>query len=151
MGRPSKLDARVRENIRQALIDGATYEQACRAQRITYQTFLNWMDRGERDGKGDYFEFFEAIKQAEALAVTEALSDLRMAGSRGQWQARAWLLERRYPELYSRAATEVPALLQAILDKLPDDETRAAVLRAAGVMGPTYHHASLPSISDGPD
>lgn len=108
MARPSKFERPTCEAIRQAIIDGATYEQAARAAGLHYDTFREWIKRGEAETDGAYHEFSESIKQAEALMVTQALADIRAAGSGygASWQARAWLLERRYPDTYGRRAPQ---------------------------------------------
>jgi hypothetical protein len=48
----------------------------------------------------------EAVEAAEAEAVGIYLAYVAQAASRGQWQASAWMLERRWPELFGRLIAE---------------------------------------------
>lgn len=129
MGRTSKLTKEVQQRITQAIRVGMTYERACAVAGICFQTYRNWQLRGEREKSGMYFDFLEAVKKAEAEAELMHLSAILKASKGGdeirevrrtivdgqvvnevvslrptqaQWQASAWLLERRYPERYRR-------------------------------------------------
>lgn len=101
-GRPSKLTPDTQRRIFEALSVGATYQLACQYAGIHYDTFRNWMKRGETAKSGQYFEFFEAVKEAEGRAVVGWLAKIEQAASAGNWQAAAWKLERRYPADYGR-------------------------------------------------
>jgi hypothetical protein len=46
------------------------------------------------EGDPVYKEFSDAVDEAQAQAVTDALTDIREAG-REDWRASAWFLERR--------------------------------------------------------
>lgn len=96
MGRPAKLTPEVQAAIATALATGNTRATSCAYAGISYQTFLNWLERGEKAVSGQYFEFLEAIKKAEADAAVAAVATIKQA-SRTTWQAAAWWLERRYP------------------------------------------------------
>jgi transposase len=105
-GRKTKLNAEVRERFLQAIRVGATYDLACKFAGITYQTFLNWKERAEKDGSGEFFEFFEDISKAEGLAAIKWLALLdKHADIDPKWAA--WKLERRYPEQYGRQRVEL--------------------------------------------
>ena len=128
-GRPTKLTKELQQRVTQAIRVGMTYERACTVAGICFQTYRNWQLRGERDKSGIYFEFLEAVKKAEAEAELMHLGAIVKASKGGdevrevrrtmvdgqlvneiisirpaapQWQAAAWLLERRYPERYRR-------------------------------------------------
>ena len=51
--------------------------------------------------KGVYFEFFEAIKKAEAQAEARNVAVIQTA-ARDSWQAAAWWLERKYPQEWGK-------------------------------------------------
>lgn len=94
-----KLTPEVQERICQALSVGATYEHAAAFGGITYETLNQW--RKTKPG------FSEALKDAEARAVVGWLAKIERAASEGVWQAAAWKLERRYPQLYGRTLQQV--------------------------------------------
>lgn len=111
MARKTKLTPEVQARIVDAIGQGATYELAAQYGGVTYQTVLNWLERGERDGKGPFFEFLEAVKLAEGKAAVKwlALIDKAARGTEdrpGQWQAAAWKMERRYPHSYGKQVQE---------------------------------------------
>ncbi len=109
-GRDSKLTIEVHAAILKSILNGATRTDAAIAAGITYQTYKNWMKRGEefdklkedvRDEKElPFFEFFVDIKKAEAECANEMVGIVRKAAAR-QWQAAAWFLERRRREDYA--------------------------------------------------
>ena len=101
-GRKTKLnDARLKKVV-DGITAGLPYDTACALAGITYQTFLNWMRAGEAAGSGKFFEFFEEVKKAEAIAESIHIKNIKDAGKNGIWQADAWMLERRYPEKWGK-------------------------------------------------
>lgn len=106
MARPTKLNPEVQRKIVQAISVGATYKLAAQYGGVTYNTFLNWMAKGETSKSGQLFEFFNAVKEAEGVAGVKWLAVIDKASTNGQWQAAAWKLERRYPEDYGRTRVE---------------------------------------------
>jgi hypothetical protein len=93
--------------LEQALTLGATYEMACRYAGITYQTYRNWILKGEQAKSGDFCDFVERMAAAEGRAVIGWLAKIERAANEGVWQAAAWKLERRYPEAYGRQRVEL--------------------------------------------
>ena len=60
------------------------------------------MERGEREKEGSkYFQFWQAIKDAESAAEAEAVAQVRLA-SRESWQAGMTWLERKFPDRWGR-------------------------------------------------
>ena len=51
---------------------------------------------------GKFFEFQEAVQQAEAVAEAERVRLILKAGKYDDWKANAWYLERKYPERWGR-------------------------------------------------
>ena len=98
MGRPTKLTEEVQAAIVESIKRGCTFKAAALAAGIAEGTFFKWMKRGEQAKKGRFFEFRQAIKKAEAEAVSFAVSCIFQQVKKGNWQAAAWWLERRYPE-----------------------------------------------------
>lgn len=112
-GRPLALTPEVQETIVNAIKLDATYKLAAAYAGITYQTFNNWMKRGRAEAerrenprikentrkweKEDiFFDFFYAVKNAEAIAAVNNLANIEAAARSGHWQASAWKLERRH-------------------------------------------------------
>ncbi len=67
VGRPSKLTPETTEALCEKLHEGRTYAVACAHAGIAYQSFRNWLNRGEAAGQGEYFEFFDTIRKAEMI------------------------------------------------------------------------------------
>ena len=101
-GRKTKLDEKRLKKVVDGITAGLPYDTACALAGITYQTFLNWMRAGEAAGSGKFFEFFEEVKKAEAIAESIHIKNIKDAGKNGIWQADAWMLERRYPEKWGK-------------------------------------------------
>jgi hypothetical protein len=91
----------VQERICQLISAGNYINTACRAAGIKEQTYLNWLKWGEEKKAGIYFEFFEAIKKAEAVAEARNVTIIQTA-AKDSWQAAAWWLERKHPDDWGR-------------------------------------------------
>lgn len=99
MAARSKLTPETQARICDAVVIGATYEQAAAYGGVTYQTLNNWCKTKP--------SFLEALKAAEARAVVGWLAKIEKAANEGTWQAAAWKLERRYPAVYGRSVQQV--------------------------------------------
>ena len=140
-GRPTKLTPETQARIVDAIRDGMTYETACALSSITYSTFRNWIIAGENTGDGIYYEFLQSVKKANAEAEAELVQRIKSAGQR-EWQANAWILERRYPDRWGRrdrteAVTtnfniDLETLTDEQLARLANGESITAVLGAQG-------------------
>lgn len=87
-----------------ALSLGATRAQAAAYAGISRQTLNSWLAVAENEAGSNEAqqEFLASIVEAEARAVVNWLTQIEIAGRRGQWQAAAWKLERRYPQLFGK-------------------------------------------------
>ena len=101
-GRPTKFTPDVRTRIIAAIRNGNTYEASANYGGICYSLLREWIVRGEEDESGDFLEFVEAVKKAEAEAEVESVALIRRSAQDGQWQAAAWFLERRKPSDWGR-------------------------------------------------
>jgi hypothetical protein len=114
----------MREKIIQAIALGLTYERACGLAGVSYQSLRNWIARGGQETEGEYFDFLDALKKAEAQAEAVCLQRIHKAAQGGQWQAAAWILERRYPEQWGRRERHIhespdgSAVFQPIIDAI---------------------------------
>lgn len=130
MARRSKYTPETVDKITQAIRLGATYQLACDYAGISYETFNQW-----RKAKP---AFSEALKLAEGEGVLKSLAVIERAanGVRGEdgeyvlipsWQAAAWKLERRYPEMYGKQRLELtganggPVVIKGYISVSPDD------------------------------
>lgn len=105
MANRTKLTPDVQRRIVDAIRVGATYDLACKYGGISDQTLANWLAWGAA-GRKPYVGFFVAVKDAEGAAAVKWLAQIDKAARDGTWQAAAWKLERRYPELYGRQVIE---------------------------------------------
>ena len=94
------------EPLIEALRSGAYRIDACRAAGIHYNTLLAWEKRGESEGSGEYsgeyIEFLDALRKAEAEAVIRNVEVVTKAAQDGDWRAAAWFLEHKYPDKWAR-------------------------------------------------
>lgn len=93
-GRETVRTPETRDKLCQAIELGATYKLACQYAGISEATFYAW--------KADDLEFLEAINKAEGKGAVSHLARIKQASTDGNWQASAWILERRYPDEYGR-------------------------------------------------
>lgn len=134
-GRPTKLTPEVQEKIAKALAIGLTYDLASDMAGISRETLRDWINRGEREGEGIYYNFSCAIKKDIATAAGGLLATIRRAGQE-QWQANAWILERRHPEAFGRTAIDVthrgdkdnPVKIEAEIKYSPEEVAEIARL-----------------------
>ena len=114
---------------------GVPITTAAQASGICRATFYVWKSRGEVSKTGIYRKF--VIELAKAQADAEALFVSRMwqhskADGHTGYQATAWMLERRFPDRWSRRqvieTTAAPTALQTA-----SDEDIQAELEALGL------------------
>jgi hypothetical protein len=135
-GRPTLFTPVNREKILTAIRLGAA-DMICGATAgVEYSTIRKWVERGERETKGEYFDFALALKAAKGERVNRWLAMIEKAAQIGTWQAAAWKLERLYSELYGRTVQRIEQVgpdgkvvkpethvhLTVDLSKLKDDE-----------------------------
>lgn len=93
LGRKSKYTPATVKKIVHALELGATHELAQNYAGVGHTVFYEWMNSKPA--------FAAAVRQAEGVAAVKWLSIIEEAAP-NNWQAAAWKLERRYPQLYGR-------------------------------------------------
>ena len=102
MARPTKLTGEVKQKIGDGVSLGLTYALAASAAGVTYQTFNLWMQRGQTDKSGKYFDFYQHIEQCNADAAKVLLERINEAAKSGNTQMCTWILERRFSEDFGR-------------------------------------------------
>lgn len=98
-GRPTELNEHVEAIIIERIQAGMPVSHAAQSAGITHQTLNNWKRRGQREPDTIYGQFFSAVKKAESELMFQCLQTVR-GGAKG-WQSCAWILERKWPELWS--------------------------------------------------
>ena len=125
MGRPSLLTSEVQATIVEALKAGNYRSTAAAAAGIHRNTLINWERWGE-EGREPYADFLTAMQKAEAEAEMALVSEIRHAEpgiptvkSPDLWQAKAWILERRYGGKWcARVKQQVAENVEALTAKL---------------------------------
>lgn len=131
MGRPTKFTDETTKKIIEAISVGATYEHACAYAGVSYVSFNAWMKKGEAAPSGQFLEFFKSIKEAEAKAVLKWSALIDKAATNGEWQAAAWKLERRYPNIYGKRVHEH----QHDFSKMTDEQLRNYINTSLAELG----------------
>lgn len=102
VGRPSKFTPERRAAIIDAIAHRIPYEYAAEANGICEATLYDWLKTARvhhtQGIDSDYTKFSEAIKRVEMTRIREH-SDM-IAAKPKNWQADAWMLERRWHKHY---------------------------------------------------
>src|SRR5262245_4393151 len=114
-GRPTKLTPETAAMFTTALRRCAFFQTAAYLAEVDPRTVYRWLARGKREKKGPHADFCRTVKKALAETQAEAL-DLIVAAGKTHWQANAWLLERRYPERWSKHGRQIRELKRHIRD-----------------------------------
>lgn len=116
-GRPTKINSVLTQKLAKALTLGMYVDQACDLVQIHYQTVADWLHRGEEmtirikalreQGKREeatelsnhpIILFARAIKNAQAQCIRNSLQVVKRRPV--NWQAAAWLMERKFPDRF---------------------------------------------------
>lgn len=101
-GRLTKLTPELQEKIVKAVSLGNYIETSAAYAGVNKQSLYTWMKRGNRQKKGPFRDFLDAIKKAMAEAEIRDLENIRVISTNGNWQASAWRLERKFPKKWGR-------------------------------------------------
>ena len=98
----SKLTPQLQAEFCKALENGASILGACGHVGITEPTYYNWIKRAnEAKTKTKYVKFKECVETAKEKALFN-FEQVIVSASMEHWQAAAWMLERRYPNMYGK-------------------------------------------------
>jgi transposase len=112
-GRPTKLTQQVLDTVIAAVVAGNFIETAAALAGVNKSTLYDWLNRGNTEleaiDKGHepqieeqiYADFAFAMERAIALSEATQLQGIDKAAET-DWKARAWRLEKRFPEKYAR-------------------------------------------------
>jgi hypothetical protein len=96
MSRPSKLTNEIIEAVSTSVLHGASFTDSVVAAGVKYDTANEWFTRGEREGKGLYFQFFQKITQSQATCAVNMVRVIQQAAAKGEYRAALeWLKRRR--------------------------------------------------------
>lgn len=101
LGRRTKLTPEVQEKIVSAIRAGNYAMIAAEYAGICEATFYGWLKRGREDGKGIFFEFLKAVKEAEREAEVRAVATVQKHMT-DNWTAAMTYLERKFPQRWGR-------------------------------------------------
>ncbi len=137
MGRPTDCTPEVIARVAEGVRLGMPFAHAARRAGIGESTFYQWKQRGDA-GEQPFAEFLEAVESAKAECEAKQLQRIQRAARKGNWQASAWLLERRYPDEYGRRDRHtVDATVSATHDVGANTTDKlAAAFRAAASLTP---------------
>jgi transposase len=132
----SKFDATKAAQIVATVSKGNFLSTAANLAGVHVRTVRNWIDRGEKAGRGPLAAFATDVAQAQATFITESLQEID-AGQK-DWRALAWILERLRPALFGervkvRVEAELAAFLEKLKEALEPEAFRTALRVAAGV------------------
>ena len=100
--KPYKLiDEGIRSRLLQAIRLGSYIEHACFYAGIDSSTFRKWRQKAENDIE-PYKSFWKEVQLAESEAIMRRLARIEKVAEEGNWQADAWVLERKYPDKFGR-------------------------------------------------
>jgi len=122
-GRPSKLTPIVRDKLIQAIKVGSHLNAACAYAGVDYSNFRRWMRKGEKDSKGQFRDFCEAIHASEAEIEIRLVATWQQAAA-NDWRAAAEFLSRRFPDRWSvtqKFQVQLQAELNVIYDTIEND------------------------------
>ena len=127
-GRPSKFTPEIRKALIDTITAGLTYTHACQIVGIDYDTFNKWRLKGNRETKGDFFDFVGELTLAETQTALSMMATVRKCAQGykikrkfvnkngdlitydedipSDWRASTWWLEHRYPEEYGKQRIE---------------------------------------------
>ncbi len=109
MGRRTRLTPEVMRVITNVIAKGGSDKAAYEAVGIGETTFYAWLKKGEVARRSDsvYREFWEGLTRARSLHQMYHLGTINAAADKGDWRASAWILERRYPDVYGKQHLEI--------------------------------------------
>lgn len=99
-GRPTKLNKELQGKICSLLRGGAYRKDACAIAGIDYSNFTIWMKKGENANSGIHADFYNAVKEAEAVARMTPSATLAAAAKHDPRWAKDWLIM-RWPSDYN--------------------------------------------------
>jgi len=126
----STITPEIVQSIVTAVQAGVTFQGAAGYAGVPARTFYRWLYDGRRDPDNHPVEatLIAGLDQALGQFETTAMLGIRQAAA-NSWQAWAWMLERRFPDRYSRMVKQDVSVTEA------SDDPRIVALHKAGFEG----------------
>ncbi|PYK18093.1 MAG: hypothetical protein DME55_07690 [Verrucomicrobia bacterium] len=102
-GRPSKKTDEKVKALMQVISTGAPYRICCAAVGVSYDSFMTW--------KREDWEFDAKVEAASAKAALRLLGKIEKQADQN-FAASSWILERRFPEIFSRPEVQLNLIQQ---------------------------------------
>lgn len=100
-GRRTKFTPETTKMILDTISEGNTLKVAAALAGVDVTTIINWSNKGQEEGKGEYYQFFEDLTRAKANAQSLAVKALVNAFG-NDWRAAMEFLARRCPEDWAK-------------------------------------------------
>src|SRR5579862_9343198 len=100
-GRPSKLTPENAQRVLDCIRAGNYLETAAAYAGISKSSLFSYLRRGNRQRRGKYRDFLEAVERALAESEIRDVLTVERA-SKTDWKAAAWRLERKFPARWGR-------------------------------------------------
>jgi transposase len=136
VGRPDlRNDKFLVEKLLAALKNGHTLTDAAVFAGTSHKTVHKWLNEGATAEEGTLAkEFYNKVELARAMAVDDCIKSIKGAAKKGAWQAAAWFLERRVPEVYGKKSevtvSQNKPFEVALVDAAFSEEEMQAALKA---------------------
>jgi hypothetical protein len=141
-GRPSKLTPELQERILEYIRKGAFIERACQLVGIDQRTYHYWMERGERDSTGEYFQFFQAATQARAQ-VQQVCIDIVLNDAPKNPESAKWFLERSFWSEWGRKSFSMSSKIAAPEEEEEPDRAPSLAAQKAVLLQLVEDHPEI--------
>lgn len=96
-----KLTPEIQNKIVNLIKAGNYVSTSCQVAGISAGTYYLWLKKGMENKNKAYRDFYKAVKIADAESEVYYLKYIKKAAIKN-WQAAAWMLERKWPAKYGR-------------------------------------------------
>jgi len=109
-----------KDALRAAIVAGAYPETALRAMGVNKRTLKGWQEKAEVWPQSAWAQLVEGLANVEAESENSLVKVIARAAE-SRWGAAAWILERRFPDRWSRRDTvsDLPKIVVNVGIKLP--------------------------------
>lgn len=113
-GRPTKLNDEVARKVCKAIKKGVPEQAAATAAGISYSVHKLWKQTGRTDREAGldtpHSQYLAKVERAVGLSERDLVLAINKHG-KTDWKAKAWILQRRFPERWKEEKTKVQVLL----------------------------------------
>jgi transposase len=120
-GRKTKLNNSLMKRFLEVYAQGFSIKTCCESVDIEEKTFYNWK---ERKNEKEYSTFFQSLSKLDVSIQSKLLEKISTAQD---WRAQAWILERRFPNSWSKqekvdiTSNNEKIESQVVIVKIPDN------------------------------